>query len=44
MLVGMKDSIVKYLINDLAACQDKKNEKQYDLNAATQWKRLKGFL
>ena len=21
----MKDSIVKYLINDLAACQDKKN-------------------
>ena len=24
MLVGMKDSIIKYLINDLAACQDKK--------------------
>ena len=27
MLVGMKDSIVKYLINDLAACQDKKKIK-----------------
>ena len=25
MLVGMKDSSVKLLINDLAACQDKKN-------------------
>ena len=25
MLVGMKDSNVKFLINDLAACQDKKN-------------------
>ena len=24
MLVGMKDSIVKYVINDLAASQDKK--------------------
>ena len=24
MLVGMKDSNVKFLINDLAACQDKK--------------------
>ena len=24
MLVGMKDSSVKLLINDLAACQDKK--------------------
>ena len=24
MLVGMKDSNVTYLINDLAACQDKK--------------------
>ena len=26
MLVGMKDSNVKYVINDLAASQDKKNE------------------
>ena len=25
MLVGMKDSNVKYVINDLAASQDKKN-------------------
>ena len=25
MLVGMKDSTVKFLINGLAACQDKKN-------------------
>ena len=26
MLVGMKDSSVKFLINDLAACQDKKTK------------------
>ena len=26
MLVGMKDSNVKFLINDLAACQDKKTD------------------
>ena len=26
MLVGMKDSSVKLLINDLAACQDKKKK------------------
>ena len=33
MLVGMKDSSVKLLINDLAACQDKKNHTQrHDLN------------
>ena len=28
MLVGMKDSNVKFLINDLAACQDKKKTKK----------------
>ena len=30
MLVGMKDSNVKYVINDLAASQDKKNKGQLD--------------
>ena len=35
MLVGMKDSSVKFLINDLAACQDKNTFKSTRVRCAS---------
>ena len=45
MLVGMKDSSVKLLINDLAACQDKKKQlDKIQMHVTTQVSKVEGVV